>query len=68
LKTIRVKGFRRKLSFDTFVSHKGIGLWCFDSIKIIKKEKPDIVIGTGGYVAGPVIFFASLYGSSFCYT
>lgn len=62
LKTIRVKGFRRKLSFDTLVSLKELAYGAVESINIIKKEKPDIVIGTGGYVAGPVIFFASLMG------
>lgn len=62
LKTIRVKGFRRKLSFDTLLSLKELACGMLDSIKIIKREKPDIVIGTGGYVAGPVIFFASLMG------
>ncbi|HHV19055.1 MAG TPA: undecaprenyldiphospho-muramoylpentapeptide beta-N-acetylglucosaminyltransferase [Thermoanaerobacterales bacterium] len=62
LKTIRVKGFRRKLSFDTLVSIRELAYGALDSIKIIKKEKPDMVIGTGGYVAGPVIFFASLMG------
>ncbi|AEE91286.1 UDP-N-acetylglucosamine--N-acetylmuramyl-(pentapeptide) pyrophosphoryl-undecaprenol N-acetylglucosamine transferase [Tepidanaerobacter acetatoxydans Re1] len=62
LKTIRVKGFQRKLSFDTIISVKELALSAIDSVNIIKKEKPDIVIGTGGYVAGPVVFFASLMG------
>ncbi|WP_303873503.1 glycosyltransferase [Tepidanaerobacter acetatoxydans] len=62
LKTIRVKGFQRKLSFDTIISIKELALSAIDSVKIIKKEKPDIVIGTGGYVAGPIVFFASLMG------
>jgi UDP-N-acetylglucosamine--N-acetylmuramyl-(pentapeptide) pyrophosphoryl-undecaprenol N-acetylglucosamine transferase len=62
LKTIRVKGFRRKLSFDTLVSIRELAYGALDSIRIIKREKPDIVIGTGGYVAGPVILFASLMG------
>ncbi len=30
------------------------------SRKIVKKFKPDIVIGTGGYVSGPVLFNASM--------
>ena len=30
------------------------------SRKVIKKFKPDIVIGTGGYVSGPVLFNASM--------
>jgi UDP-N-acetylglucosamine--N-acetylmuramyl-(pentapeptide) pyrophosphoryl-undecaprenol N-acetylglucosamine transferase len=62
LKKIRVKGFERKLSFDTLVSVKEMFLGGFDSLKILMKEKPDLVVGTGGYVAGPIIFFASLLG------
>ncbi|HHX23425.1 MAG TPA: undecaprenyldiphospho-muramoylpentapeptide beta-N-acetylglucosaminyltransferase [Thermoanaerobacterales bacterium] len=62
LKTIRVKGFQRKLSFDTFISLKELAAGAWDSIKLIRKEKPDIVIGTGGYVAGPIIFFSALMG------
>ena len=32
------------------------------SFLIIKKFKPDVVVGTGGYVSGPVVFVASLLG------
>jgi len=62
LKTIRVKGFRRKLSFDTLVSIKELAHGALDSLNLIKREKPALVIGTGGYVAGPVLFFASIMG------
>jgi len=62
LKKIRVKGFNRKLSFDTLSSIKELFLGSLDSIKILRQIKPDLVIGTGGYVAGPVIFFAALLG------
>lgn len=60
IKFIDVKGFRRKLSLDTF---KTVGklLKSFGSInKIMKEYKPDAVIGTGGYVCGPVVFSAAL--------
>lgn len=62
LEIIRVKGFERKLSFDTLKSIGELFLGAFDSLKIIFKEKPDFVLGTGGYVAGPIVFFASLMG------
>lgn len=62
LKTIRVRGFSRKLSFDTIMSIKELAHGAIDSLNLLKSEKPDIVIGTGGYVAGPVIFFASIMG------
>ena len=32
------------------------------SLKYLKHFQPDVVIGTGGYVSGPVLFAASLLG------
>ncbi|MTI70756.1 MAG: undecaprenyldiphospho-muramoylpentapeptide beta-N-acetylglucosaminyltransferase [Firmicutes bacterium] len=58
--SIRVKGFRRKISLDTLKSLKELLLGLNDARKIVKKFKPDIVIGTGGYVCGPVVLVASL--------
>ncbi len=53
--TIDVKGFNRKLSLDTiktiFTLFKGIS----QSKKIINTFKPDVIIGTGGYVCGPIL-------------
>ncbi len=60
IKFIDVKGFKRKLSFDTF---KTVGklLKSFGSIrKLLKEFEPDAVIGTGGYVCFPVVFIAAL--------
>ncbi|WP_033829304.1 undecaprenyldiphospho-muramoylpentapeptide beta-N-acetylglucosaminyltransferase [Bacillus andreraoultii] len=56
--TIEITGFKRKLSFDnvkTIIRFlKGVSR----SKKILKKFNPDIVIGTGGYVCGPVVYAA----------
>ncbi|MCX7710927.1 MAG: undecaprenyldiphospho-muramoylpentapeptide beta-N-acetylglucosaminyltransferase [Clostridia bacterium] len=60
LKTIRVRGFRRKLSMDTFVTIKELFQGILEARKVIREFKPDVVIGTGGYVCGPVVFNASL--------
>ncbi|MFZ7134022.1 MAG: undecaprenyldiphospho-muramoylpentapeptide beta-N-acetylglucosaminyltransferase [Eubacteriales bacterium] len=60
LKIIRVKGFKRKLSLDTFQSIKTLFLGLNDAKQVIKKMKPDIVIGTGGYVCGPILFMARI--------
>ncbi|NLL61462.1 MAG: undecaprenyldiphospho-muramoylpentapeptide beta-N-acetylglucosaminyltransferase [Candidatus Atribacteria bacterium] len=59
---LRVKGIERKFSLANLSS-----LWLFlssliTSYRIIKKFKPDVVIGTGGYVSGPVALLASLMG------
>lgn len=61
-KAIEIQGFRRKLSIDTL---KSIGLvfkGIFQAGRIIKTFKPDIVIGTGGYVCGPVVLMAAISG------
>lgn len=59
LETITVRGFKRKLSFDTVVAVKELIQSFFEASKLIKKLKPDIVIGTGGYVCGPVLYVAA---------
>lgn len=61
-RTIDIRGFIRKLSVSNFVTLiKAVGsLW--ESRKIIRDFKPDLVIGTGGYVCGPVLLTASLMG------
>lgn len=59
-KTVCAKYFERKISFENvktlFVSFKGV----VQAGKIIKGFKPDLVIGTGGYVCGPVVLAAAL--------
>lgn len=57
---VEVSGFKRKLTPKNAVAV----LKAFGALgkcrKIIKKFKPDIVIGTGGYVSGPLLFTASM--------
>jgi UDP-N-acetylglucosamine--N-acetylmuramyl-(pentapeptide) pyrophosphoryl-undecaprenol N-acetylglucosamine transferase len=59
LKLIRVKGFKRKVSLDSILSVKELFNGLIDAKRLLKAFKPDIVIGTGGYVCGPVLFMAS---------
>lgn len=58
-KAIHITGFKRRLSFEnvkTIIRFlKGVA----DSKKLLKQFKPDIVIGTGGYVCGPVVYAAA---------
>lgn len=58
-KTIRVKGMPRKISKETFIAIKELLLGLEDANKIIREFKPNVVIGTGGYVCGPVVYRAS---------
>ena len=57
---INVKGFIRKLSLDTAKAIIELGKGLEQSRRIIKKFNPDYVVGTGGYVCGPVLFNACL--------
>lgn len=56
--TIRIQGFRRSLSLQNV---KTVYLF-LNSIrkakKLIKEFQPDVVIGTGGYVSGSVVYAA----------
>ncbi|MBM7710592.1 undecaprenyldiphospho-muramoylpentapeptide beta-N-acetylglucosaminyltransferase [Enterococcus xiangfangensis] len=58
-KTIKIQGFKRKLSLDNV---KTVQLF-LESIKrskeILREFKPDVVIGTGGYVSGSVVYAAT---------
>ena len=59
IKTIDAYGLSKEISIQNFQklykTYKGIG----EANKIIKEFKPDIVIGTGGYICGPVVMAAS---------
>ncbi len=62
LETITVRGFRRKLSLDTVIAVKELIQSFFQASRLINKIKPDVVIGTGGYVCGPVLYVAAKKG------
>lgn len=57
-KAIRVTGIPRRINKDSFIALRELLHGLKESDKIIKKFKPDIVIGTGGYVCGPVVYKA----------
>lgn len=52
---ILVQGFPRSLSWRWLKVFVKVPLGFFKSLAILSKFKPDIVIGTGGYVCGPVL-------------
>ncbi|MFO7557521.1 MAG: undecaprenyldiphospho-muramoylpentapeptide beta-N-acetylglucosaminyltransferase [Desulfobacterales bacterium] len=69
---LQMKGF--DLETITAEGIKGRGLWMklksasklpkgiFESLRILKKFKPDLVIGMGGYSSGPLVLAAWLMG------
>ncbi|AKO93922.1 undecaprenyldiphospho-muramoylpentapeptide beta-N-acetylglucosaminyltransferase [Priestia filamentosa] len=61
-RAIEISGFKRKLSFDNVKTVARFLKGVSKSKKYIKEFKPDVVIGTGGYVCGPVVYAASKLG------
>ena len=59
---IKARGIQRKICFENLTALVIFLVSLFQSYKIIKKYKPDIVIGTGGYVSGSVVLMAAILG------
>lgn len=60
--TIDVQGFRRKWSWDNVRTVQKFVQALQRSKQLIKQFKPDVVVGTGGYVCGPVVYAAHRSG------
>lgn len=56
---IDIAGFKRKISLENLHTIIKFLKSVSDSKKLIKEFKPDIVVGTGGFVCGPVLYAAS---------
>jgi UDP-N-acetylglucosamine--N-acetylmuramyl-(pentapeptide) pyrophosphoryl-undecaprenol N-acetylglucosamine transferase len=57
---LSVRGFRRKLSLDTLKTVAALVKSFFEASRLLRDWRPDLVIGTGGYVCGPVMMMAAL--------
>lgn len=54
-----VRGLKRKISFSTINTVYRLIKSIYKSYKILKKFKPDIAVGVGGYASGPLCFVSS---------
>lgn len=59
---IKVKGFKRSLSSDNIDAAIKAVTSVIEAKRIIKQFKPDVVVGTGGYVCWPVLKAAAKMG------
>lgn len=66
IKTVRISGFQRKLTPKNLVRNAKTVVRMFTSSveakKILQEFQPDVCVGTGGYVSGPVIREAAKLG------
>lgn len=58
--TIWISGFSRRLKLSNILFPVKVVVSLFQSFFLIAKVKPNVVVGTGGYVCGPILFVASL--------
>ena len=63
---IKVRGFQRKISLENIKRNAEAAAYLVTALprakRIIKEFRPDVVIGTGGYVSGPVVYQAAKLG------
>ena len=60
--TIWISGFHRRLTVDNLLFPVKVIVSLIQSLFVIRRFHPDVVVGTGGYVCGPILFVASLFG------
>ena len=56
-----IDGIQRSLSFRNLMFPVKLILSLLKSIAILLKFKPDVVIGTGGFASGPLLFMAGVF-------
>ncbi len=59
-KTIGISGFQRQFRLSNLFFPIKVLVSVVQSFFLIKKFRPNVVVGTGGYVSGPVLIVASL--------
>ena len=60
--TIWISGFRRRISLETALFPLKVVVALLQSAALVVRKNPDVVIGTGGYVCGPVVAAAQILG------
>jgi len=59
---IRLTGFKRRLTLDNVFTVWRASLGFAKALRVLADFKPKVVIGTGGYVCGPVVLAAAICG------
>lgn len=61
-RSIEITGFKRSISMENVKTVMRFLKGVKECKKMLKQFKPDVVIGTGGYVCGPVVYAAAKLG------
>lgn len=66
IRFIKIQGFNRRQLHKNFTTLKLLFFSIKKAEKILREFGPDMVVGTGGYVSGPVLFAATKLGLHTC--
>lgn len=58
-----ILGLQRRFTLKNFLFPFRVIISLLRARKIINNYKPDIVIGTGGYASGPILYYAAIIGT-----
>jgi UDP-N-acetylglucosamine--N-acetylmuramyl-(pentapeptide) pyrophosphoryl-undecaprenol N-acetylglucosamine transferase len=62
LETIRAQGLKGKGLVGLIKGLLALPMAFVESVRILQRHKPDVVVGVGGYSSGPVVLAAALMG------
>lgn len=62
IKGLPIAGIQRSLSLSNLAVPFKVVSSLWKARRIVRRFRPDVVIGTGGYASGPVLFAASMLG------
>ena len=62
IKGLWISGIQRKITFNNLMFPFKLLSSLWSAYRIIKKFKPDVAIGTGGFASGPTLIMANLKG------
>ncbi len=60
--TVNIQGFKRSLTPENLVRGARAFGGVVKAMSIVRRFKPDVAVGTGGYVCGPILLASSLLG------
>ena len=59
---IRMRGFERRFSFKNFLAVFELAVGLLQTLFILWRFRPHLIIGMGGYASFPALFWSSLFG------
>ncbi|RMF58495.1 MAG: undecaprenyldiphospho-muramoylpentapeptide beta-N-acetylglucosaminyltransferase [Calditrichaeota bacterium] len=62
METIIVSGFARSFTLKNLLFPVKLLIGLMQSMRIIRRFQPDVALGTGGYVSGPILYVAAQRG------